>query len=110
MFPETLRTTIDSIHGSLYLTPQYPQTSPRGSAIVTTAGHPAQVQVAENLTAQDTVSTAMAGHLESLTSHYDQMASALREGEAGEVFSDEDIAGRYHMLEPWTSAQPSNKR
>lgn len=35
----------------------------------------------------------MAAHLESLASHYDQMATALRESEAGEEFSDEDIHG-----------------
>jgi hypothetical protein len=35
----------------------------------------------------------MAGHLESLASHYDQMAGALRESEAGEVFSEEDLQG-----------------
>jgi hypothetical protein len=35
----------------------------------------------------------MAAHLESLASHYDQMATALRESEAGEEFNDEDIHG-----------------
>jgi len=39
----------------------------------------------------------MAHHLESLASHYDQMAEALREGEAGEVFSEEDL----QSSSPW---------
>ena len=38
----------------------------------------------------------MASHLESLASHYDQMAGALRESEAGEVFSEEDLQGRFN--------------
>lgn len=47
----------------------------------------------EILAAQDKGSTSMAAHLESLASHYDQMATALRESEAGEEFSEEDIHG-----------------
>jgi autophagy-related protein 17 len=43
----------------------------------------------------------MAGHLESLASHYDQMAGALRESEAGEVFSDEDLQGWLSCLKAW---------
>jgi autophagy-related protein 17 len=49
--------------------------------------------VEEILTAQDKGSTSMAAHLESLASHYDQMATALRDSEAGEEFSEEDIHG-----------------
>ncbi|KAK1226570.1 Autophagy- protein 17 [Marasmius sp. AFHP31] len=40
---------------------------------------------------QDSVTIPMAKQLESLASHYDQMATALHESEAGEVFSDEDV-------------------
>ncbi|EPQ54057.1 hypothetical protein GLOTRDRAFT_77963 [Gloeophyllum trabeum ATCC 11539] len=43
------------------------------------------------LLAQEKVSTDMAGHLESLAAHYDQMAAALHDHEAGEAFSDEDL-------------------
>lgn len=75
-FPETLIKTISSIRDSL----------PKLST-------PPAVFVEETLAAQDKRSTSMAAHLESLASHYDQMASALRESEAGEEFSDEDIHG-----------------
>ena len=77
-YPETLIKTISSIRDSL------PELSASPAASVEKA-----------LAAQDTVSTSMAAHLESLASHYDQMASALRESEAGEEFSDEDIHGKY---------------
>jgi hypothetical protein len=36
----------------------------------------------------------MAGHLESLAAHYDQMAGTLRESEAGEEFTEDDIQGK----------------
>lgn len=36
----------------------------------------------------------MAHHLESLTAHYDQMADALKEIQAGETYEDEDIASK----------------
>lgn len=35
----------------------------------------------------------MAGHLESLAAHFDQMASALGDNEAGEEFGEEDFQG-----------------
>jgi len=54
---------------------------------------PPAASVEGTLATQDKSSTSMAAHLESLASHYDQMASALRESEAGEEFSDEDIHG-----------------
>jgi autophagy-related protein 17 len=75
-YPETLVKTISSIRHSL----------PKLSI-------PPVEFVEETLAAQDKRSTSMAIHLESLASHYDQMASALRESEAGEEFSDEDIHG-----------------
>ena len=36
----------------------------------------------------------MAKHLESLASHYDQMADALHDSEAGICYSEEDMRGR----------------
>ncbi|KAF5381981.1 hypothetical protein D9615_004304 [Tricholomella constricta] len=74
-YPETLTTTITSIQDSL------PEISP----------DPPMKFVEEILAAQDVIITSMAAHLESLTSHYGQMANALRESEAGEAFSEEDL-------------------
>ncbi|KAJ7581262.1 autophagy-related protein 17 [Mycena floridula] len=71
-FPETLNNTITSIRNSLPDNASFPG-----------------IEVA--LTSQDCILTSMAGHLESLASHYDQMATALRDSEAGEAFSQEDI-------------------
>lgn len=45
------------------------------------------------LSSQADVSIDMARHLDSLTAHYDQMAVALRDSEAGEIFSEEDFQG-----------------
>lgn len=45
------------------------------------------------LSSQTDVSVEMARHLDSLTAHYDQMAIALKESEAGEIFSGEDFQG-----------------
>jgi autophagy-related protein 17 len=45
------------------------------------------------LSSQTDVSIEMARHLESLTAHYDQMAAALKDSEAGEIFSEEDLQG-----------------
>lgn len=74
-YPETLINTISAIRNAL------PGSSPL-------------LQVETILLAQAQASTAMAGHLESLTAHYDQMAATLRESEAGEVFSEEDLQGQ----------------
>lgn len=46
------------------------------------------------LSSQMDVSIDMARHLESLTAHYDQMAAALKDSEAGETFSEEDLQGK----------------
>lgn len=43
------------------------------------------------LSSQTDVSMEMARHLDSLTAHYDQMAVALKDSEAGEIFSEEDL-------------------
>lgn len=51
------------------------------------------VPIENILESQAEVSTHMAVHLESLASHYGQMA-ALRDSEAGELFSEEDLQGR----------------
>lgn len=45
------------------------------------------------LSSQTDVSMEMARHLDSLTAHYDQMAVALKDSEAGETFSEEDLQG-----------------
>jgi autophagy-related protein 17 len=46
------------------------------------------------LSTQVKVSNDMASHLESLAAHYDQMAGALRESEAGEEFTENDLQGK----------------
>jgi autophagy-related protein 17 len=45
------------------------------------------------LSSQMDVSIDMARRLENLTAHYDQMAAALKDNEAGETFSEEDLQG-----------------
>ena len=45
------------------------------------------------LSSQMDVSIDMARHLESLATHYDQMVVALKDSEAGETFSEEDLQG-----------------
>ena len=47
------------------------------------------------LSSQMDVSIDMARHLESLASHYEQMAAALRGSEVGELFSEEDLQGNF---------------
>ncbi|KAG7089557.1 hypothetical protein E1B28_011229 [Marasmius oreades] len=71
-YPESLNNTLTTIRSSL------PELGPS----------PSIEQLFHN---QDSVTVPMARHLESLASHYDQMASALRDSEAGDVFSDEDV-------------------
>ncbi|KAJ7494648.1 autophagy-related protein 17 [Mycena galericulata] len=71
-YPETLNTTTTAIRDSL---PNIPPLPPMDKL----------------LTTQDETITLMARHLESLAAHYDQMAGALHENEAGEAFSDEDL-------------------
>jgi autophagy-related protein 17 len=73
-YPENLTNTISTIQRSLPTTTALPS-------------------INDILESQAKVSTHMANHLESLASHYDQMAGALRESEAGEVFSEEDLQG-----------------
>jgi autophagy-related protein 17 len=49
------------------------------------------------LSSQKDVSVDMARHLESLVAHYAQMAAALKDSEAGETFSEEDLQGNVAM-------------
>ena len=51
-------------------------------------------RIQDAVIAQETNVTAMAGVLENLASHYDNMAGALRETEKGEVFGDEDLQSK----------------
>ena len=76
-YPETLNNTTTAIRDSL---PDVPPLPPMDKL----------------LTTQDEKITLMARHLESLAAHYDQMAGALHESEAGEIFSEEDLEGRFH--------------
>ena len=73
-YPENLMNTISGIEQSL----------PAKTAVP---------PINEIIHLQAEVSTQMAGHLESLASHYEQMAGALRESEAGEAFSEDDLQG-----------------
>ncbi|KAF5367435.1 hypothetical protein D9758_003802 [Tetrapyrgos nigripes] len=70
-YPETLNSTISNIRDSLPEIASLPS-------------------IEQLLTSQDTLIVSMAGHLESLASHYDQMAGALQDSES-EAFSDEDV-------------------
>jgi autophagy-related protein 17 len=78
-YPENLTNTISTIKNSLPIITALPS-------------------IDSIIQSQAEVSTHMASHLESLASHYDQMAGALRESEAGEVFSEEDLQGRFDSL------------
>ncbi|KAK0216090.1 autophagy-related protein 17 [Armillaria fumosa] len=71
-FPEVLRSTIESIRNSL--PDEVPPTA-----------------IESHLNSQDETIHAMATLLVSLTGHYDQMARALRDSEAGEAFNDGDL-------------------
>jgi len=74
-YPETLTSAVASIHDSLRTSFVFPSIEP----IIST---------------QNTTTTTMAKHLESLASHYEQMESALNVCEAGEELSKEDLRGR----------------
>jgi autophagy-related protein 17 len=50
-----------------------------------------QLNLESLLHEQESVTTEMAAHLESIAKHYGQMSSALREQESGEILNDEDI-------------------
>jgi autophagy-related protein 17 len=73
-YPETLSVAISAIQNAL------PTALP-------------QPVVMEAINAQADFTTSMARHLESLAAHYDQMARSLRDSEAGEVFTEDDLQG-----------------
>lgn len=77
-YPENLTDTISTIQKSLPATSALPP-------------------INSILESQAQMSTHMASHLESLASHYDQMAETLKESEAGEAFSEEDIQGQLFL-------------
>lgn len=58
------------------------------------------------IASQDSAKVGMAGHLESLAAHYDQMVNALRESEAGDAFSDDDLQGPLISKRSIYSADP----
>ncbi|KAL4072585.1 autophagy-related protein 17 [Scleroderma yunnanense] len=87
---ESDRTRIDDIMSSAY---HYPETLTSAvtairDSLPTTFVSPSIEPI---LSTQDKTTTAMAKHLESLASHFEQMESALTDCEAGEVLSEEDL-------------------
>ncbi|KAG0705672.1 autophagy-related protein 17 [Suillus ampliporus] len=87
---ESDRTRLDDIMASTY---DYPETlSAAISSIRESLPSSNDVPSIEDiLNAQQQPSELMARHLSSLTSHYEQMADALKESEAGEIFGEEDL-------------------
>lgn len=83
-YPETLSAAISSIRESLPSSSNVPS-------------------IEDILNAQQQPSELMARHLSSLTSHYEQMADALKESEAGEIFGEEDLQG-IELRSVWSSA------
>lgn len=83
-------------------TAEYPQTLiMMNGAVKGSLPHPGPLLPIEKiLSSQTDVSIEMARHLDSLTAHYDQMAIALKDSEAGEMFSEEDLQG---VCVCWTS-------
>ncbi|KAJ6607416.1 autophagy-related protein 17 [Mycena sp. CBHHK59/15] len=87
---ENERTTLDDI---LSKTDEYPEILNTTATVIreSLSDIPPLPAMDKLLTTQDGTITVMARHLESLAAHYDQMAAALHESEAGEAFSDEDL-------------------
>ncbi|KAJ6494746.1 autophagy-related protein 17 [Mycena vitilis] len=87
---ENERTTLDDI---LNKTDEYPETLNTTTTAIREAlpDVPPLPAMEKLLNTQDGTITVMARHLESLAAHYDQMAGALHESEAGEAFSEEDL-------------------
>lgn len=89
-YPETLSTTVSSIRDSLPVSNAPPP-------------------VESLLVSQEKTTTEMASHLESLASHYDQMAGALHDSEAGIAYSEEEMQGRYNVaLSPFRGHTNAN--
>lgn len=76
-YPESLVDTVSDIEKSL-------------------PGEAAMPPINDIINSQAQVSTHMANHLESLASHYGQMAGAMQESEAGEAFSEDDLQSERH--------------
>lgn len=55
------------------------------------------VDIQKVLSTQEHWTTEMAHQLESLTEHFEKMEDALRESEAGEKFSEDDIQGEHYL-------------
>ena len=55
------------------------------------------VDLQKVLSTQEHWTTEMAHQLESLTEHFEKMEDALRESEAGEKFSEDDIQGKHYL-------------
>ncbi|KAF7330456.1 Kinase activator [Mycena venus] len=87
---ENERTTLDDI---LSRTDEYPETLYNTTTTIraSLSDLPPLPAMDKLLTIQDEKIHVMARHLESLAAHYDQMAGALNESEAGEAFSEEDL-------------------
>jgi len=83
-YPETLTKTINSIQASL------PEFKPDEPGILQ--------QVQEIISAQERPARSMAAALMSLASHYDNMATALKESENGEAFTDKELQGNSMLL------------
>jgi len=83
-YPETLTSAIINIRDSLPDIPALPS-------------------IEQLLNSQDASMVSMARHLESLASHYDQMASALRDSESGEAFSEEDVQREWSLAHSFKS-------
>lgn len=75
-YPETLLGTITVIQDSLPPTNLIPP-------------------MVDLFTSQEAASADMANHLSSLTGHYEQMAQAVHDSEAGVDFAPEDLHGMY---------------
>ena len=80
-------------------TSDYPE-SLQGTIAAICASIPSEITIPpmdDIFSSQEAISTDMAEHLSSLTRHYDQMVQALDESEAGEIFSEDDIKGTFHL-------------
>jgi len=87
---EVERTALDDV---IVATAEYSQTlTMMNTAVKSSLPQPGPLPPIEKiLSSQTDVSVEMARHLGSLTAHYDQMAIALKDSEAGETFSEEDF-------------------
>ncbi|KXN91701.1 Autophagy-related protein 17 [Leucoagaricus sp. SymC.cos] len=83
-YPETLTRAIEAIRSSL------PEPTMESSLVS---------RMQDALVGQDTVATSMANLLESLASHYEQIDTALKDTEAGEIFSEEDLQQMHRDVE-----------